>query len=35
MNLFVQNFKRIQTEQLNTMNTLVQVGALTKFLEKQ
>lgn len=33
MNSFVQNFNRIQTEQLNTMNTLV--GALTKFLEKQ
>ncbi|KAK3754644.1 hypothetical protein QZH41_001707 [Actinostola sp. cb2023] len=33
MNSFVQNFNRIQTDQLNTMNTLV--GALTKFLEKQ
>ncbi|KAK3707302.1 hypothetical protein QZH41_004241 [Actinostola sp. cb2023] len=33
MNSFVQNFNRIQTDQLNTMNTLV--SALTKFLEKQ
>lgn len=33
MSLFVENFNRIQTEQLNTMNTLV--GAVAKFLEKQ
>ena len=33
MNEFVNNFSRIQEQQLTTMNALV--GALSKFLEKQ
>ena len=33
MNTFVNNFSRIQEEQLTTMNALV--GTLAKFLEKQ
>jgi len=33
MNEFVNNFSRIQEQQLATMNALV--GALSKFLEKQ
>lgn len=33
MNAFIQNFTQAQSQQLNTMNTLV--GAIAKFLEKQ
>ena len=33
MSTFVQNFTRVQNQQLDTMNNLV--GALTRFLEKQ